>query len=58
MLRATRYPDALRKSRLLGIEGETVKLKDEAGEVALPYAQIQKARLVLTDELLAQAQKH
>jgi len=35
-----------------------VKLKHESGEVALPYAQIQKARLVLTDELLRQAQKH
>ena len=44
--------------KLLGIEGDTVKLKAETGEVALPYAQIQKARLVLTDELLRQAQKH
>jgi len=44
--------------KLLGIEGEVVKLKHESGEVALPYAQIQKARLVLTDELLRQAQKH
>ena len=57
----TRQPiDGRRKftGRLLGIEGEVVKLKDQAGEVALPYALIQKARLVLNDELLAQAQKH
>jgi ribosome maturation factor RimP len=56
-----RFPiDGRRKftGKLLGIEGEVVKLKHEAGEVALPYAQIHKARLVLTDELLRQAQKH
>jgi ribosome maturation factor RimP len=44
--------------RLLGIDGEVVKLKDDGGEVALPYAQIHKAKLVLTDELLRQGQKH
>ena len=57
----TRQPiDGRRKftGRILGIEGEVVKLKDEAGEVALPYDAIQKARLVLTDELLRQAAKH
>jgi ribosome maturation factor RimP len=57
----TRLPiDGRRKftGRLLGLEGEVVKLKDEAGEVALPYAQIHKAKLVLTDELLRQAPKH
>jgi ribosome maturation factor RimP len=57
----TRLPiDGRRKftGRLIGIEGEVVKLKDEAGEVALPYAQIHKAKLVLTDELLRQAPKH
>ena len=32
--------------------------KDDAGEVSLPYAQIHKAKLVLTDELLRQSQKH
>lgn len=57
----TRFPIEGRRKftgRLLGLDGEVVKLKDEAGEVALPYAQIHKARLVLTDELLRQAQKH
>jgi ribosome maturation factor RimP len=55
----TRQPiDGRRRftGRLLGLDGEVVRLKDEAGEVALPYAQIQKARLVLTDELLKAAQ--
>ncbi len=57
----TRVPiDGRRKftGKLIGLDGEVVKLKDDAGEVALPYAQIQKARLVLTDELLRQSQKH
>ncbi len=57
----TRQPiDGRRKftGKLLGIEGEVVKLKDDAGEVSLPYAQIHKAKLVLTDELLRQSQKH
>ncbi len=57
----TRFPiDGRRKftGKLIGLDGEVVKLKDDAGEVALPYAQIQKARLVLTDELLRQSQKH
>lgn len=57
----TRFPiDGRRKftGKLVGIDGEVVKLKDDAGEVSLPYAQIQKAKLVLTDELLRQSQKH
>jgi ribosome maturation factor RimP len=43
--------------RLLGLDGETVRLATEAGEVALPFAAITKAKLVLTDELLAAAQR-
>jgi ribosome maturation factor RimP len=57
----TRQPiDGRRRftGRILGIEGETVRLKDEAGEIALPYGQIHKARLVLTDELLKNAARH
>jgi len=57
----TRQPvDGRRRftGRLLGLDGEVVRLKDEAGEVALPYAQIHKARLVLTDELLKNAARH
>jgi len=57
----TRFPiDGRRKftGKLIGIDGEVVKLKDDAGEVSLPYARIQKAKLVLTDELLRQSQKH
>ncbi len=41
------------KGCLLGLDGETVRLKTKSGEVALPFAAIEKAKLVLTDELLA-----
>ena len=41
------------KGCLLGLDGETVRLKTKSGEVALPFAVIEKAKLVLTDELLA-----
>ena len=42
--------------RLLGLDGDRVRLATEDGEVAVPFAQLAKAKLVLTDELLA-AQK-
>lgn len=41
---------------LLGLDGTAVRLGDEtaeSGEVALPFAAIAKAKLVMTDELLA-----
>ncbi len=40
---------------LLGLEGEVVRLETEAGEAALPFAAIDRAKLVLTDELIAAA---
>jgi ribosome maturation factor RimP len=40
--------------RLLGIEGETVRLYAErVGEVDMPFAQIASAKLLLTDALIA-----
>ena len=39
--------------RLLGLEGETVRIETKEGEVALPCAAIAKAKLVLTDDLIA-----
>jgi ribosome maturation factor RimP len=39
---------------LLGLDGDRVRLRAGESEVALPYADIQRAKLVLTDELLAQ----
>lgn len=43
------------KGRLLGRAGEDVRLAGEDGEVHLPLSAIARARLVLTDDLLALA---
>jgi ribosome maturation factor RimP len=49
------------KGKLLGRSGDQVRMAVEEGgevaEVALPFPAIAKAKLVLTDELLAAAQK-
>jgi len=42
--------------RLLGLDGEIVRLSTEDGEVAVPFTSLIKAKLVLTDELIAAAQ--
>jgi len=44
------------RGRLLGRAEEHVRLVGEAGEVRLPLAAIVRAKLVLTDELVAPAQ--
>jgi ribosome maturation factor RimP len=44
------------RGRLLGRAGDHVRLADEAGEVRLPLAAITRAKLELTDDLLASAQ--
>jgi ribosome maturation factor RimP len=52
----TRMPLDGRKKftgRLLGLEGERVRIATAEGEVALPFADVQRAKLVLTDELIA-----
>jgi ribosome maturation factor RimP len=41
------------RGRLLGRAADHVKLVGETGEVSVPFAAIAKAKLVLTDELLA-----
>lgn len=38
---------------LRGVDGETIKLETETGAVELPFAAISKAKLVLTDALIA-----
>lgn len=43
--------------RLLGVAGETVRLENDAGEVALPFDAIAKAKLLLTDALIAASQE-
>lgn len=41
------------KGRLLGLEGEAVRLATQEGEAVLPLADVARAKLVITDELLA-----
>ncbi|WP_322097163.1 ribosome maturation factor RimP [Pelagibius sp. Alg239-R121] len=43
--------------RLLGVDGENVKLTVDGEEVVLPFDDIAKAKLVLTDELIAAHQE-
>src|SRR5438477_1952866 len=43
------------RGRLLGRDGENIRLKSETGEVCLPFAGIARAKLVLTEDLLAAA---
>ena len=40
-----------------GLEGETVVLDTEEGSVSLPIAEIERAKLVLTDALLKSAKQ-
>ena len=41
------------RGRLLGLRGEDILLDCEGSEVALPFADMHKAKLVLTDDLIA-----
>jgi ribosome maturation factor RimP len=45
------------KGKLLGRAGEEVRLVAESGEVRLPLAAIARAKLILTDDLIALAQR-
>ena len=45
------------RGKLLGLAGDAVKLETEKGETALPLADIDNAKLVLTDELIAASLK-
>lgn len=45
------------RGRLRGAGGDTIRMEVDGGEVALPYASVAKAKLVLTDELLKQAEQ-
>jgi ribosome maturation factor RimP len=44
------------RGRLLGLSGDDVRIRLAEGERTIPLAAIKKAKLVLTDELLAAAQ--
>ncbi len=41
------------RGRILGLDAERVRLATEDGEVALPFADVAKAKLDLTEELMA-----
>lgn len=43
------------KGRLLGLDGDLVRIEADGVERRLPFAEIDKAKLVLTDELVAAA---
>lgn len=45
------------RGRIKGVAGERVLIETEDGEADVPFGRIQKAKLVLTDELLAAAAK-
>ena len=46
------------RGRILGRSGDTVRLATEQGEVDLPLSDVARAKLVLTDDLLAAAQQN
>jgi ribosome maturation factor RimP len=46
------------RGRLLGIDGENVRIALNEGDAELPFGAIGAAKLVLTDELIASAQEH
>lgn len=46
------------KGRLLGVDGESVRIETDGGEVTLPHPDIQRAKLVLTDDLIASSQEN
>ena len=45
------------RGRLLGVDGDIVRLAAEDGELAVPFTGVAKAKLVLTDDLIADAAK-
>lgn len=45
------------KGRLAGTDGNDISLQDETGTMTIAFADVQKAKLIMTDELLALAAK-
>jgi ribosome maturation factor RimP len=43
------------RGRLMGLDGDCVRIATAEGELALPLADVQRAKLILTDELMAAA---
>ena len=45
------------RGRLLGLDGDTVLIMIDDGPKELPYPEIQRAKLIMTDELLAASEE-
>jgi len=45
------------RGRLLGTEGAVVRLATEGGEIRVPLSKVARAKLVLTDDLIAAARR-
>ena len=45
------------RGRLLGLDGDTVLIMIDDGPKELPYLEIQRAKLIMTDELLAASEE-
>lgn len=45
------------RGRLLGVDEDVVRIQIDDGEVELPYEDIRRANLLMTDELLAQTEE-
>jgi ribosome maturation factor RimP len=58
-IESTRPIDGRRKfkGRLEGLDGETVRIRCDGGEIGVPLADVAKAKLVITDALLKAAAK-
>jgi ribosome maturation factor RimP len=57
----TREPIAGRrrfKGRLRGFAGDEIRIETEEGELAVPFEALHRAKLVLTDELIAATAQH
>ncbi|NQV82963.1 MAG: ribosome maturation factor RimP [Rhodospirillales bacterium] len=46
------------RGRLLGVEGDTVRILVDGAEVELPHPNIHKAKLLMTDELIAASEEN
>lgn len=45
------------RGKILGLDGDEIRLAMDVGEVRLPFSDVQRAKLVVTDELIAAAQQ-
>lgn len=56
-IRAARDDQRRFRGQLLGLSGENIKLQIKGEEILIPFADILKAKMVVTDELIAAAKE-